>query len=107
LKAITRLMSVLFPEPLEPTSAVVVPAGAVKLTPVSTGTPGLYSKPTSSNRTSPSITPSGARAASSSSSVRIARISWMRSRPANASVICVPIEAIWTTGAATIPVNRM
>ena len=55
----TRLMSVLLPDPLEPTSAVVVPAGARKLTFFSTGTPALYSKLTSSNSTSPASTPSG------------------------------------------------
>ena len=59
MNAITRLMSVLLPDPLEPTSAVVVPAGARKLTFFSTGTPALYSKLTSSNSTSPSSTPSG------------------------------------------------
>ena len=48
LNAITRLISVLLPEPLDPTSAVVVPAGARKLTPCRTGTPSLYSKVTSS-----------------------------------------------------------
>ena len=31
----------------------------------------------------------------------------MRSRPANASLTCVPIEAIDTTGAATRPVKKM
>ena len=31
----------------------------------------------------------------------------MRSRPANASVICVPIEAIEIIGAATSPVKKM
>ena len=31
----------------------------------------------------------------------------MRSRPANASVICVPIEAIETSGAATSPMKKM
>ena len=55
LNAITRLMSVLLPDPLDPTSAVVVPAGALKLTCFSTGTPALYSKLTSSKTTSPSI----------------------------------------------------
>ena len=53
LNAITRLISVLLPDPLDPTSAVVVPAGARKLTFLSTGVPGLYSKLTSSNTTSP------------------------------------------------------
>ena len=60
LNAITRLMSVLLPEPLEPTSAVVVPAGARNETCFSTGTPGLYSKLTSSNATSPRVASSGA-----------------------------------------------
>ena len=31
----------------------------------------------------------------------------MRSRPANASVICVPIDAIETSGAATRPMKKM
>ena len=31
----------------------------------------------------------------------------MRSSPANASVICVPMEAIYTSGAATRPVKKM
>ena len=43
----TRLMSVLLPDPDDPTSAVVVPAGARKDTCFSTGTPGLYSNQTS------------------------------------------------------------
>ena len=54
-----------------------------------------------------SIAPNGARVLSSSSSVRIVMSSWMRSRPAKASLICVPIDAICTTGAAIRPVNRM
>jgi hypothetical protein len=41
LKAMTRLMSVLLPDPLDPTSAVVVPAGARNETFFSTGTPGV------------------------------------------------------------------
>ena len=105
LNAITRLMSVLLPDPLEPTSAVVVPAGALKLTSFSTGTPALYSKFTCSKITSPSIGPSGALPLSSSSSVSISRSSRIRSRPANASLICVPMDAIWTTGAAISPVR--
>ena len=106
LKVITRLMSVLFPDPLEPTSAVVAPAGAWKVTCFSTGTPGLYSKLTSSNRTSPRTSGRGSRSASSASSVVIDRISRMRSSPANASEIWVPIDAIETSGAATRPVKK-
>src|SRR5689334_11184736 len=48
LKAITRLISVLLPEPLDPTSAVVVAGRAWNDTPFSTGCPGLYSNQTSS-----------------------------------------------------------
>jgi hypothetical protein len=40
---------VLFPEPLDPTRAVVEPAGAWKFTPRRTGTPSLYSNHTLSN----------------------------------------------------------
>ena len=54
-------MSVLLPDPLDPTSAVVDPAGARNDTCFSTGTPGLYSKLTSSNSTSPRMSGSGAR----------------------------------------------
>ena len=61
----TRLISVLLPDPLDPTSAVVEPAGAVKLTRLSTGTPESYSKLTSSNVISPSTSGSVAREASS------------------------------------------
>ena len=88
-----RLMSVLLPEPLEPTSAVVEPAGALKETFLSTCTPWLYSNHTFSNSISPSTSGNGARAASSSSSVGMSMISRMRSSPAKASVIWVPIAA--------------
>ena len=89
-----RLMRVLLPEPLEPTSAVVVPAGATSDTSWSTGTPASYSNETFSSRISPLTVASGSRVASSSSSVGIRRISRMRSSPANASVIWVPIDDI-------------
>ena len=99
-------ISVLLPEPLDPTSAVVVPAGAWNETPLSTGTPALYSNSTCSNRTSPSSSGNEARDASSWSSVAICFNSRMRSRPANASLICVPIDAIDTTGATVIAVKN-
>ena len=108
LKAITRLISVLLPEPEEPTSAVVEPAGGVERDAAcSTGTPGLYSNETSSKAMSPRTSGSGALVASSSSSVARRRISRMRSRPAKASVICVPIDEICTSGAAIRPVKKM
>ncbi len=107
MKAITRLISVLLPEPLDPTSAVVDPAGASNATPLMTGTPSLYSNHTSSNVTRPCTSESARRSASSASSVAIFLISRMRSRPAKASVICVPIEAIEISGAATSPVKKM
>ena len=94
----TRLMSVLLPDPLDPTRAVVEPAGARNEMLVSTGVPGLYSKPTCWNSTSPRSTGRAARSASSWSSVAIWRISRMRSKPANASVSCVPMLASCTTG---------
>ncbi len=100
-------MSVLFPEPLEPTSAVVVPAGARKETPRRTGAPSSYSKVTSSKAISPATSSRGARPSSPSSSVAIRLISRMRSRPAKASVICVPMAAISTSGAATSAVKKM
>ena len=107
LKAITRPMSVLLPDPLEPTSAVVLPAGASNEIPFSTGWPGLYSNHTLSKATVPTSGPTSARCASSCTSVDISSISRMRSRPANASVICVPIEAMPTSGAATMPMKKM
>ena len=107
LNAITRLMSVLFPDPLDPTSAVVVPAGAWNDTPLSTSTPSTYEKRTASNSTSPRTVPIGSRVASSWPSVAISRTSRIRSSPANASLTCVPIDAIDTTGAATRPVKKM
>ncbi len=58
----------------------------------------LYSNVTSRNATSPRTSGRGRRLASSSSSVAMRRISRMRSRPANASVICVPMLASWTIG---------
>jgi len=106
LKAITRLISVLFPDPLEPTSAVVEPAGAWNDTSRSTGTPGVYSNPTPSNVTSPRSASRGRRDSSSWSSVAIDRTSRIRSSPANASLTCVPIDAICTSGAATRPVKN-
>ena len=102
-----RLISVLLPDPLEPTSAVVVPAGAVSDTFFSTGTPASYSNDTPSNATWPSSMPSGSREASWSSSVAIALISRMRSRPASASDSCVPIDDIWMSGAASMPTKKM
>ena len=53
MNAITRLISVLLPEPLDPTSAVVVPGAAWNETPFSTGCPALYSNQTLSNAMSP------------------------------------------------------
>ena len=108
LNAITRLISVLLPEPLEPTSAVVVPAGARNETPLQhrdardVGEAHVVELDLAADRAR-----SAARLASSSSSVAIWRISRMRSSPAKASVICVPIDAIDTTGAATRPVKKM
>ncbi len=99
-------MSVLLPEPLGPTSAVVVPAGASNVTSRRTGCSGSYSKLTFSNTMRPLTAPSGSSAASSSSSVATSRISRIRSSPAKASVICVPIAAISTTGAATSAVKN-
>jgi hypothetical protein len=107
LNAITRLISVLLPEPLEPTSAVVVPGAAWNDTFLMTGMPSLYSNHTSSKRMSPRISPSDSLPASASSSVCMFMISRMRSRPANASVICVPMLAIEIIGAASSPMKKM
>ena len=106
MNVITRLTSVLLPEPLDPTSAVVDPAGARKLTCLSTGTPGSYSNDTSSNTMSPRTGGNGSRRPSSASSVTIRLMSRIRSRPASASVICVPIAAICTRGAASRPMKK-
>ena len=105
LKVSTRLMSVLFPAPEEPTRAVVEPAGAWNDTCLSTSRSATYWKLTSSNRTSPTTSPMGGRAPSAASSVVRRRISRIRSRPANASVICVPIDAMLMSGSATRPMK--
>ena len=97
----------LFPEPLEPTSAVVVPAGARKLTSLAELDARVVFEGDLLEHDLPVDDAERRAGASSSSSVRISISSWMRSRPANASVICVPIEAICITGAAIRPVNRM
>ncbi len=107
LKAMTSPISVLFPAPLEPTSAVVEPAGATNEMSRSTGTPSTYSKSTWRNSIAPSSSGTRAFEASSASSVAMSRISRMRSSPANASEICVPMEAIETSGAATSPMKKM
>ena len=70
-----------------------------------TSAPGTYSKVTLSKATSPATSASGARAPSSASSVTSRRISRIRSSPANASVICVPIDAMLMSGKATSPMN--
>ena len=103
----TRLMSVLLPDPLDPTSAVVDPAAALNDTCLRTGAPGLYSNVTSSNSTSPRMSSNGARSASSSSSVDMRLISRMRSSPANASVICVPMLASWMMGIVSSAIIEM
>ena len=70
--------------------------------PCSTGVPGVVLEATRPRtRRRRARRRRGSRVASSSSSVAMSRISRMRSRPANASVICVPIDAICTSGAAT------
>ena len=96
-------MSVLLPDPLDPTSAVVVPAGAWNDTSLSTGTPGLYSNPTSSNRdVALEVRQGGARRVLLVLGRHLLQISRMRSSPANASLICVPMDAICTTGATVM-----
>ena len=108
LNAMTRLMSVLFPDPLEPTSAVVVPAGAREGDVLQHRHAGVvleghvleHDLAVDRVRAAPACCPRRPRSSSCISS-------WMRSRPANASLICVPIDAICTTGAAISPVNRM
>ena len=84
----------------------VDPAGAVKVMPFRTGTPGLYSNQTWSNATSPLRSSIDALPASSASSAGVCLTSRIRSSPAKASVICVPIDAICTTGAAIMPVKN-
>ena len=81
--------------------------GGTNETCFSTGTPAAYSNDTSSNTTSPFNASSGWREASSSSSVAIALISRIRSRPASASDSCVPIDDIWMSGAASMPTKKM
>jgi hypothetical protein len=57
----TRLISVLLPEPEDPTSAVVVPAAALNVTSLMTGVFSLYSNQTMIEfDVSPQIVPRGA-----------------------------------------------
>src|SRR5256885_1747503 len=86
-------------------SGGVAPAGAWTDTCSRPSRPGTYSKLTSSNRTSPTTSPSGGRAPSAASSAVSRRISRIRSRPANASVICVPMDAMLMSGSATRPMK--
>ena len=72
-----------------------------------TGRSGTYAKETLSNATSPLSSGRAARVSSSDCSLAICRSSRMRSSPANASVICVPMDAIPISGAATSPTKKM
>ena len=101
LKAMIRLTSVLLPEPLEPTRAVVVPAGASKETPLSTGRSSSYSKWTSRSTTRPRTSERGSSAPSWASSASSFVTSRMRSSPARASLIWVPMADIWMIGWAS------
>ena len=106
LNAITRLISVLLPDPLEPTSAVVEPAGAMERHVLQDRHAGVVLErdvveldlTTDVGDRTPALRPLR-------SSVAIRRISRMRSRPAKASVTCVPMDASWITGNAISPVN--
>ena len=93
----------LLPDPEGPTSAVEVPGAESKDTSLRTGTPSWYSNETSRNSTWPTIAGSGSLAASSWSSGVSSRISRIRSRPANASVIWLPIETTWMMGPTSSP----
>ena len=93
----------LLPEPDGPTSAVEVPGRAVNEIPLSTGCPELYSKRTSRNSISPSTSGMGSCATSPASSVTSLRISRMRSSPANASVIWLPMLTTCIIGPTSMP----
>src|SRR5260221_491546 len=102
-----RPMIVLFPEPLEPTSAVTVPAGETNDTSFSTGLSASYAKSTPSKPMSPRTGPSASVRLGSSSSARLSSTSRVRSRPASGSVSCVPIATIWKMGAIRKPRNMV
>jgi hypothetical protein len=88
-------MMVDFPEPDGPTRAVTVPGSDRKEIPCRTGLSFSYSKKTFSNSTAPRILPiSRVRSGSSSSGFSLST-SLVRSRPATASVSCVPMFTIW------------
>ena len=100
-------MSVLLPDPLEPTSAVVEPAGRVKRHVLQHRHAGLVLEgDVVEHDLAADARPAAPARRRPASSVAMRRISRMRSSPANASVICVPIDAIWMTGTAIMPVNR-
>ena len=96
-------MSVDLPEPEEPTRAVTEPGSAVNDIPLSTGRSGWYSNQTSRNSTAPRISGSGSRSFSPASSGTSFQISRMRSRPANASVIWLPMLTIEIAGPTKRP----
>src|ERR1035441_9485267 len=102
-----RLMMVDLPDPDGPTSAVTVPGCDSKLTSYSTGFPGSYEKLTCSKAMSPRIMPTGWVLFGSSFSGFSCSTSWVRSRPASASVNCVPMPTTWNMGATSMARNMV
>ena len=100
-------MMVDLPEPEDPTRAVTLPGTDVKLTSSRTGFPGSYSKSTFSKLSSPFISGSIMVRSGSAYSSCSWNISRVRSSPATASVIWLPIFVICMTGAARKPINSV
>ena len=100
LNAMMSPISVLLPDPLEPTRAVVEPAAARNETWRRTSMPGLYSNVTFLELdVAAHHSGTGVRPADAESSLSIEMMSRIRSSPANASLTCVLIDAICMSGA--------
>jgi hypothetical protein len=96
-------MSVLLPEPLEPTSAVVDPAGATNETSRSTSTPGTVLE---RHVLELDVTVDGRHCLFTGVGVILGgHVADLANaiEPANASLTCVPMDAIWTSGTAISP----
>jgi len=91
-------MMVVLPAPVGPTMATIWPGSARRLTPSSTGSPGLYSAQTSSNSTKPVIGGISMASGLSVKSGGVSRMPKMRSPPAIPFWMLVHITEIWAIG---------
>ena len=106
-KAAASPAIVVLPDPEVPTSAVMVPAAACRLTSCSTAWSSRYPKETRSKAMSPRSRGSATVRPGSWPSGRFASTSSVRSRPASVSVSSVPMRLICTIGAIMKPRYRL